>query len=83
MIVVVVVNKRADIQANRDKSCKEDYNMRLHEFADPKGYILPDAEEAAIVQEIERCSRAYAHGDAESRLRKKQQTKEPAPLNTT
>jgi hypothetical protein len=57
--------------------------MRLHEIADPKDYILPDREEAAIVQDIETCARAYAHSDVESRLRKKQQPKKTAPLNIT
>jgi hypothetical protein len=52
--------------------------MRLHEISDPKNYTLSDPEEAAIFQEIETCLRANAHGDAESRLRKKRQTKKPA-----
>jgi hypothetical protein len=52
--------------------------MRLHEIANPIDYALSDTEEAAIFQEIETRLHAYAHGDAESRLKKKQSTKNPA-----
>ena len=61
-----LISKCADVQADRDKLYKEDYIMRLREFANPNDYFPHDIEAAepskengqnGTVDKVEQCLR--------------------------
>jgi hypothetical protein len=81
MATASAIHNRANSQSDRDKSLKEDYTMRLHEFTNRKDYTLPNTETAEPSNPLNKDRTDDMVDDAEPRLRK-QPSEKPAPPST-